>query len=671
MKFLGRKPTIRTKVHILGSIIFLLLAICAGAAFYTAFRSIKTELYYWLDLGGQNLVTGITRESLEHVFPYYEPSLDTYIRGAVDKDPNLAYVKVEFGGDMSEFREAGAPASKNYRTYQHTISDNEGSPICAVTIHYMTDAIEKKLSRMWLTTFAVSFFGFVMFVVLLDIFLTRYITKPLAKLVDSSNEVANGNLNLEITISTEDEMHQVAQSFNQMTANLRTMVEKTRGLTDEMARVSEETGKISAIVSADSKNQAELLGQVTDSISRMNGMLKSTADNVDRLFGAIDQSTGSTVEMTASITQVGKTSENLARSVDTYAAAVEQSAASVSTVADGVSILDEQVVRTSEEISKIDNSIHAMSESAKLSEKLTSKVSEIVSGEGQQAIQRAMSGFIKIRNVVDEAVSAINSLGDQAEGIGSVVDVISDLAEQTNLLSLNAAIIAAQAGEQGRAFAVVADEIRELAERTGSYLDEISRNIRGVQEKASEAASIVNLSAQAVEEGVVLIGGVEDTLKRAASDSTEASHTAQAIAQAASTSAESSANIAAAARRMAAMSREITTATSEQSQGTNQMLEELAGVHTMSVQLNQAMHEQEGAARSISTAAESAREMTERIRNATVAEADQSERIVTTVGKMRTVSQAGMAAVERLDQMVQRLNNSISELNAHMKNFKT
>lgn len=671
MKLLGRKQTIRTKVHILGSVIFLLLTISAGASLYTAFRSIKTELYYWLDLGGQNLVTGLARESLEHVFPYYEPSLDTYIQGAVAKDQNLAYVRVEFGGDMSEFRVAGSPAAKNFRTYQHTISDNEGSPICAVTIHYLTDAIERKMSRMWLTTFVVAFLGFIMLVAVLDIFLTRYITKPLAKLADSSNEVANGNLKLDITISTEDEMNQVAQSFNRMTANLRTMVEKTRGLTDELTRVSEETGKISAIVSADSKNQAELLGQVSDSLGRMNGMLKSTAENVDHLFGAIDQSTGSTVEMTASITQVGKTSEDLARSVDTYAAAVEQSAASVSTVADGVSILDEQVVRTSEEISKIDTSLHAMSESAKLSEKLTNKVAEIVSGEGRMAVQRAMSGFMKIRDVVDEAVSAINSLGDQAEGIGSVIDVISDLAEQTNLLSLNAAIIAAQAGEQGRAFAVVADEIRELAERTGSYLDEISRNIRGVQEKASEAAAIVNLSAQTVEEGVVLIGGVEDTLKRTANDSTEASHAAQAIAEAASTSAESSANIAAAARRMAAMSREITTATSEQSQGTAQMLEELAGVHTMSVQLNQAMHEQEGAARMISTAAESAREMTERIRNATVAEADQSEKIVTTLGKMRTVSQAGMVAVERLDQMVQRLNNSISELNAHLRNFKT
>lgn len=671
MKLGERKSSIRTKIHLLGSMLFLFFMLAGGASIYSAYTSIRGELFHWFDNGGQNLVTGIARESMEHVFPYYEPTLDTYMQATLAKDPNLNYILVEFGPDLSENRMAGSPATKSFRSYQHSISDNAGSPICSVTIHYSTASIETKLSMLWMITLITTLVAFILFVVILDLFLSRYVTKPLAQLAESSHRVASGDLNHDIRVTTRDEVAEVASAFNLMTKNLRVMVEKISTLGDDLSGIAEETGKVSSSVSSDTKNQVELLNQVSDTIERMDTMLKSTADNVERLFDAIEQSAGSTVEMSASIGQVGKTSEELARSVDTYAAAVQQSAASVATVADGVSILDEQVARTSEEISKIDNSLHAMSESAKLSGQLTGKVADMVSRDGQEAVSRAMNGFRKIREVVDEAVATINSLGDQAEGIGSVIDVISDLAEQTNLLSLNAAIIAAQAGEQGRAFAVVADEIRELAERTGSYLDEISRNIQGVQSRAADAASIVNRSSRTVVEGLELISGVEQALKKSASDSTEASHAAQAIAEAAAISAESSANIASAARRMAAMSREITTATSEQSQGTSQMLEELSGVHTMSVQLNQAMREQESVARMISAAAESAREMTERIRHATVSEADQSEKVVGTIEKIRSSSHAGMAAVERLDEMVRRVNRSVGELRAHLKNFKT
>lgn len=671
MGLVRRKSSLRTKIHLLGSVLFIVLMLVGGTAIFSAYRSIKSELFYWFDLGGHNLVTTIARESLEHVFPYYEPSLDAYMQATLEKDPNLAFIKVQFGDDLSENRTVGAPASKGFRVYQYSISDNTGSPICGVTIHCLTSGVESKLAWLWMTALVSVLVSFVVFVMLLDVFLTRYVTKPLAALAESSRRVSGGELNHDVAVVSDDEVAQVAQAFNLMTRNLRTTVEKIRILSDELARIGEHTGEISTAVSSDTKTQVELLSNISDSIGRMDGMLKSTAENVENLFDAIEQSAGSTMEMTASIGQVGKTSEELARSVDTYAAAVEESAASVATVADGVSILDEQVARTSEEISKIDSSLHAMSESAKLSGELTSKVAEMVTRDGQESVSRAMAGFSKIREVVGEAVDSINTLGNQAEGIGSVIDVISDLAEQTNLLSLNAAIIAAQAGEQGRAFAVVADEIRELAERTGSYLDEISRNIRGVQGMAAQAAAIVNRSSRTVDEGVELIGGVDQALKKVAADSTEASHAAQAIAEAAAISAESSANIAAAARRMANMSREITTATSEQSQGTAQMLEELAGVHTMSVQLNLAMHEQEGVARMISNAAESAREMTERIRHSTISEGDQSEKIVLTVDRLRDVSHTGMAAVEKLDEMVQRVNASVIELKQHLKNFKT
>jgi methyl-accepting chemotaxis protein len=122
-------------------------------------------------------------------------------------------------------------------------------------------------------------------------------------------------------------------------------------------------------------------------------------------------------------------------------------------------------------------------------------------GEGGRVVSDTISGMQRIASVVRESADSIAKLAKSADQIGEIIGVIDDIADQTNLLALNAAIEAARAGEQGRGFAVVADEVRKLAERTGKATGEITEMIKGIQKETSDAVESMESGIKEVDSG--------------------------------------------------------------------------------------------------------------------------------------------------------------------------
>jgi len=123
---------------------------------------------------------------------------------------------------------------------------------------------------------------------------------------------------------------------------------------------------------------------------------------------------------------------------------------------------------------------------------------------GGEIVSSSIQGMESVSNRIQESAGRIQSLGQRSQEIGDIIGVIEDIAEQTNLLALNAAIEAARAGEQGRGFAVVADEVRKLAERTGKATKEITTVIESVQHGTNEAVHSMEAGTQEAHSGMAL-----------------------------------------------------------------------------------------------------------------------------------------------------------------------
>jgi len=156
------------------------------------------------------------------------------------------------------------------------------------------------------------------------------------------------------------------------------------------------------------------------------------------------------------------------------------------------------VAASSEEMS---HTVLDVAQNAGSISKSASKTAE-TARDGGSVVDRAVNEVKEIAVTVNDSAKFVTSLGDRSKQIGEIVGVIDDIADQTNLLALNAAIEAARAGEQGRGFAVVADEVRKLAERTASSTSEIGTMIRGIQEEVRKAVEVMGLATTKVDQGV-------------------------------------------------------------------------------------------------------------------------------------------------------------------------
>jgi len=192
---------------------------------------------------------------------------------------------------------------------------------------------------------------------------------------------------------------------------------------------------------------------------------------------------------------------------------------------------------------------------------LAQRSSETVA-TGREAVQQAYRSMEEISQTILASARTIRALGTKAEDIDQIVEVIDDLAEQTNLLALNAAIEAARAGEHGLGFAVVAEEVRKLAERSAQSTKEISQLILGIQRETQAAVAQMERSTAVMEEGMTLSHRVAEALEAIAKAAGEVAEHARAIGAATTEQSRGSEEISKSAVRLTEIIQEISAAPS-------------------------------------------------------------------------------------------------------------
>jgi methyl-accepting chemotaxis protein len=182
-------------------------------------------------------------------------------------------------------------------------------------------------------------------------------------------------------------------------------------------------------------------------------------------------------------------------------------------------------------------------------------------------MDKATAGLNRTSQAIESSAEIIDVLGRRADDIGKIIEVIDDLAEQTNLLALNAAIEAARAGEHGLGFAVVAEEVRKLAEKSTQSTKEIAELIQGIQKEAREAVENMEHSTSMVQEGLVLNKDLGAALEKISSVVSEVYKFSQEIGVATMEQSSGSAQIAKATNRLTEITQEINSSVEEQASG--------------------------------------------------------------------------------------------------------
>jgi methyl-accepting chemotaxis protein len=299
---------------------------------------------------------------------------------------------------------------------------------------------------------------------------------PVQRLAEFSERFAAGDAKSRAEVSSDDELGYIAENLNRAVGR----VSKANSNQEANESLQRSITDLLSVINQVARGDLSLRGKVTsDALGNVSDSINYMLDNFTKVLERVRKAA---MEVTAC-------SNNILVAADQMQAGATQQ--------------DQEITNTSSAVEELTVSMKQVSNNAEASAEAARRALDAAE-QGNRAVRDTLEGMQRIRASVQATAKKIKSLGDRSLEISEIINVINDITEQTNLLALNAAIEAARAGEAGRGFAVVADEVRKLAEHSRSATKDIAALIKAIQAETNEAVVVMEEGTKEVESGATL-----------------------------------------------------------------------------------------------------------------------------------------------------------------------
>ncbi len=449
-------------------------------------------------------------------------------------------------------------------------------------------------------------------------------------------------------------LHRAGERQQRIVAEISSLASRLR---DRGIEVQKALGRLREGVSVGRTAAEAILG----SVDGLNSALEETREHLDAIASSTSDNSTSLIQMSASIDEVAGNADELAQQVSATSSSVLQMVQSIADVAGNVEGLAAETESTVSAVSQIDASTRQIEQSAREAVDLGERVAEAAEA-GSQSVLETLAGIHDSYDVIHETARAMGELAEASRNIDRVVKIINEINDKTKLLALNAAIIAAQAGEHGRGFAVVAHEIQGLSDRTVASTGEISRIVRRIQDRVEAATRSVARGQEATARSVELAERAGTSLRRILETARVASDMNRQILRATEEQAKGSQSVVASMQQVSAMVSHIRHAAVEHRTSGELVGQSTEVMRNLTEQVKLATAEQAEVSRYISDAVAAIDRNLQELLGAVAREREETERILDHMRRLREQSGTQEGSIEEVEQVIRDLQAQIEGL---------
>lgn len=499
--------------------------------------------------------------------------------------------------------------------------------------------------------------------------LARDVSAPIKDLRNIAMAMAQGNFEVAPRIFSDDEIGQLANSFGDTRLNLRRLLGRVgSGGKTVTHGVQILTGGTDSLLSR-AHQQAQLTEQTSGAVDNVRSGVRNVLTASATVATLTEDASTRALELQASAEQVARSTGHLFQSVEKTSSStteMDRSMREMSKRTDVLAGIGDEVLSF---VAQMNATIDELRRNASATADLSNEV-KVDAEAGGAAVAKTVEGINANQDLSARTAETFDTLQKSVSQISQILAVIEDVAGRTNLLALNAAIIAAQAGEHGAGFSVVADEIRLLAERTRVSAKEISGIVKAVQTGSRQAVAKVHEAVERTQANVRLADDASASLAKIVASASRSYEMANKIAQALGDQSIASKHLHEATSRMSEHISEINRASREQASGTAMLAAEAERVREIAGQVKTATVEQSKTGRGITDALEKIANDARTMRDSLERQLRETDRIAEAARNMLDIAQENDALARQFNTTLQNIVASGREFETEVARFR-